>query len=312
MTELQQKANSNDPVAQYQLALNYQTGKGVPQNLSEAFYWFQLAADNNQPQAMFQLAKMYLQGHGTAVNLPEGIYWLTKLATQGDAKAQFELGELYQDLNDSPTPPAMAEIWFRSASELLPQAEQAYSKLLEDKFNQQRAKQVSAIQELDEEVRNQEEFLTLPSNLDFDKLNWAYVVILSSIALLLIVASIYQRQKKQRVDTDALDLLTEQQQLQQKLTESNAVIKKQKRQLETLYNELKKSQKTQMTTAQDQKYQLACALFGYLPNQVPDEKTIKVRYKQLSKIYHPDMKGSDDEMKRLNGALKTILNTVNS
>ena len=90
------------------------------------------------------------------------------------------------------------------------------------------------------------------------------------------------------------------------------MIKKQKRQLEVLYQELKRSQKNQANSNQDQKIQLACAVFGYHPSQVPDEKAIKVRYKQLSKIYHPDMKGSDEEMKRLNGALKTILNKVNN
>jgi len=36
-----------------------------------------------------------------------------------------------------------------------------------------------------------------------------------------------------------------------------------------------------------------------------------VRYKQLCKIYHPDLKGSDEEMKRLNSALKIILTSVN-
>lgn len=312
IAELLRKANNNDAEAQYHLALRYQSGDGIPQDLSEAFYWFQQSSERNQPQAMHQLAKMYLQGQGIEINTAEGIYWLTKLATQGNPEAQFELGKQYQTLKNSPTSQQMAEIWFRTAAESLPEAEQAYTQILQDKFNQQRAKQVSAIDQLDNEATDQQETSPAPSRLDLDKLNWVYVVILASIALLMLIASLYQRQKRHKKETNTLDQLTEQQQLEQKLADNIAVIKKQKRQLEVLYQELKRSQKNQANSNQDQKFQLACAVFGYHPSQVPDEKAIKVRYKQLSKIYHPDMKGSDEEMKRLNGALKTILNKVNN
>lgn len=312
MAELLRKANNNDAEAQYQLALRYQSGNGIPQDLSEAFYWFQQSSERNQPQAMHQLAKMYLQGQGIEINTAEGIYWLTKLATQGSPEAQFELGRQYQTLKNSPTSQQMTEIWFRTAAQSLPEAEQAYSQILEDKFNQQRAKQVSAIDQLDNEVTDQKETSPASSSLNLDKLNWVYVVILASIALLMLVASLYQHQKRHKKETNALDQLTEQQQLEQKLADNIAVIKKQKRQLEVLYQELKRSQKNQANSNQEQKFQLACAIFGYHPSQLPDEKTIKIRYKQLSKIYHPDMKGSDEEMKRLNGALKTILDVVNN
>ncbi|NIY92611.1 J domain-containing protein [Vibrio diazotrophicus] len=312
IAELKQRASNHDAAAQYQLALHYQKGEGTPQDLNEAFYWFQQASEKKQSQAMHQLAKMYLQGLGTELNTAEGIYWLIQLATQGDTKAQYELGKLYQTLKNAPTSQQMAEIWFRTAAESLPEAEQAYTQILEDKFNQQRAKQVSAIDQLNNEAASQQETLTTPSDLDLNKLNWAYVVILASIALLMLVASLYQRKKRQKLETSASDQLTEQQQLEQKLADHTAVIKKQKRQLEILYQELKRSQKNQASSNQDQKFQLACSVFGYHPSQLPDEKAIKVRYKQLSKIYHPDMKGSDEEMKRLNGALKTILNKVNN
>ncbi|MGT0150176.1 DnaJ domain-containing protein [Vibrio metschnikovii] len=53
-------------------------------------------------------------------------------------------------------------------------------------------------------------------------------------------------------------------------------------------------------------FSLACALLGFHPHRLPDEKIIKQRYKQLSKIYHPDLQGSEEEMKRLNGAMKII------
>lgn len=50
---------------------------------------------------------------------------------------------------------------------------------------------------------------------------------------------------------------------------------------------------------------MAYALMGFHQNQRPDVKMIKLRYKQLSKIYHPDLHGSEEEMKRLNSAVKS-------
>lgn len=40
VTRLTQLAQEQNPQAQYQLALTYQTGSSTPQNLNEAFYWF--------------------------------------------------------------------------------------------------------------------------------------------------------------------------------------------------------------------------------------------------------------------------------
>ncbi|WP_407702388.1 DnaJ domain-containing protein [Vibrio algarum] len=51
---------------------------------------------------------------------------------------------------------------------------------------------------------------------------------------------------------------------------------------------------------------MACAVLGYNPSRLPSEKEIKLRYKKLCRVYHPDANGSDEEMKRLNGAVKVI------
>ncbi|CSC93275.1 DnaJ domain [Vibrio cholerae] len=56
---------------------------------------------------------------------------------------------------------------------------------------------------------------------------------------------------------------------------------------------------------------MAYALMGFHQNQRPDVKMIKLRYKQLSKIYHPDLHGSEEEMKRLNSAVKIVIDSVN-
>jgi hypothetical protein len=130
----------------------------------------------------------------------------------------------------------------------------------------------------------------------------------TALALLIVIVSIGSTLviSRKREILKSSDLGTQKQVLETQLSEKNRTIKQQKRQLQTMFNELKK-QKGQKSS---NNLQLACALFGYTPSSIPNQKSIKVRYKQLSKIYHPDGQGCDEEMKRLNSALKTILQSV--
>jgi uncharacterized protein len=60
---LRQRAADGDVVAQYQLALRYESGVwGVTQNNKEALRWFRSAADNGYVPAMQSLAHIYEQG----------------------------------------------------------------------------------------------------------------------------------------------------------------------------------------------------------------------------------------------------------
>ncbi|MCW1889027.1 hypothetical protein OK016_01455 [Vibrio chagasii] len=71
-------------------------------------------------------------------------------------------------------------------------------------------------------------------------------------------------------------------QLEAQLSEKNRAITA-KRQLQTMFNELKK-QKGQKSSEQFTVSLCTTAT----PSSIPNQKSIKVRYKQLSKIYHPD------------------------
>ncbi|WP_154115681.1 J domain-containing protein [Vibrio cincinnatiensis] len=95
------------------------------------------------------------------------------------------------------------------------------------------------------------------------------------------------------------------------LHEQARIIQQQKRQLEKLYRELTRRQQQQNHQQHEQQWIVACALFGFSPDQLPNEQAIKARYKQLSKIYHPDAQGSDEEMKHLNHSLNLILQKRN-
>lgn len=308
ISELLQQAKQNSPAAQYQLALAYQAG--TDKDPQEAFYWLQQSAENQYPQAILALSQHYLSNDDTG----QAMYWLTKLAVTGNATAQFKLGQLYEEGFQPGTPLDMAEIWFHVAADKLPQAEQAYARILEQRFNQQRAKQLSAMEQLDTVAEKQTTLSDTGNSVPASATalskhpiqpNYLFIaLVILAMVVALTVYRIFKNKKQRSLQSEKLS--------QQQMADNVATIKKQKRQLDTLYKELKRYQKIQQNAEKDNYHQLACAVFGYHPDQVPDEKQIKVRYKQLCKIYHPDMKGSQEEMKRLNSALKVILANVNN
>lgn len=313
LSELISQANQGDRNAQYQLAIDYQSGQNTPVSQDDAFYWFQQAAESGHPAAMIQLANTYLSGSGTEKDIDKALLWLTKAFATGNQDAAIQIGQLYESLNRSPAPQTMAEIWYHTVAGSNPKAEQLYTQKLEQKFNQQRARQVSSIEQLestiDQSATSQEPTATTTSHTQnqTESLMSDYLFIILFVLIIVALLSVYRYVKQTRRQ----QLTQEQEKLTTQLNEQSGVVKQQKRQLDKLYRELKKLQSTQATQSQDHKLALACAMFGFHPSQLPDERHVKIRYKQLSKIYHPDMKGSEEEMKRLNGALKIIISYVN-
>lgn len=315
LSELIAQANQGDRNAQYQLAIDYQSGQNTPVSQDDAFYWFQQAAESGHPAAMIQLANTYLSGSGsgTEKDIDKALLWLTKAFATGNQDAAIQIGQLYESLNRSPAPQTMAEIWYHTVAGSNPKAEQLYTQLLEQKFNQQRARQVSSIEQLestiDQSATSQEPTATTTNHTQnqTESLMSDYLFIILFVLVIVALLSVYRYVKQARRQQST----QEQEKLTTQLNEQSGVVKQQKRQLDKLYRELKKLQSTQATQSQDHKLALACAMFGFHPSQLPDERNVKIRYKQLSKIYHPDMKGSEEEMKRLNGALKIIISYVN-
>lgn len=312
LSELIAQANQGDRNAQYQLAIDYQSGQNTPVSQDDAFYWFQQAAESGHPAAMIQLANTYLSSSGTEKDIDKALLWLTKAFATGNQDAAIQIGQLYESLNRSPAPQTMAEIWYHTVAGSNPKAEQLYTQLLEQKFNQQRARQVSSIEQLestiDQPATSQEPTATTNHTQNqTESLMSDYLFIILFVLVIVALLSVYRYVKQARRQQST----QEQEKLTTQLNEQSSVVKQQKRQLDKLYRELKKLQSTQATQSQDHKLALACAMFGFHPSQLPDERNVKIRYKQLSKIYHPDMKGSEEEMKRLNGALKIIISYVN-
>ena len=81
--------------AEYDLAVMYETGKGMPQDYNAAFKLFENAANRNNFDAKYKLAEMYELGRGTTKNIHKSFELYSYAAYNGNAKAQYKLGYYY-------------------------------------------------------------------------------------------------------------------------------------------------------------------------------------------------------------------------
>ena len=95
VTNLQAKADQGDALAQYNLALRYYVGRGVPQDYAKAMKWYRKAADQGNALAQFCVGNGYGNGQGVSLDYAEAIKWYRKAADQGNAAAQYNLALKY-------------------------------------------------------------------------------------------------------------------------------------------------------------------------------------------------------------------------
>jgi TPR repeat protein len=91
---LTQDAVLGDRNKQFELALRYEY-QGGPSNLVKAIYWYQEAAKNGHPVAQYNLGVLYNDGRGVERNFSEAVKWFSESATQGNSDAQYNLGLKY-------------------------------------------------------------------------------------------------------------------------------------------------------------------------------------------------------------------------
>jgi TPR repeat protein len=79
------------------LAKTYQTGKAIPQNYYEAFYWFTQASEKNNADANYYLAELYLNGQGVKKDRARAISLFNDAAKQPDLSKEisYELAQRY-------------------------------------------------------------------------------------------------------------------------------------------------------------------------------------------------------------------------
>ncbi len=80
---IMQRALQGSASAQAQLGFLYATGRGVPQNLGEAAYWYSRAAEQGDDRAQYLLGLAYDKGHGVPRDYVVAHKWLNLSASRG-------------------------------------------------------------------------------------------------------------------------------------------------------------------------------------------------------------------------------------
>ncbi len=110
-------AEQNLAVAQYNLGVCYEDGKGMAKNEAEAVKWYRKAAEQNDAMAQFNLGGCYFNGEAVAKDEVEAVKWCRKAAEQDFAEAQRMLGVCYAKGKGVKKDEAQAVKWYRKAAE---------------------------------------------------------------------------------------------------------------------------------------------------------------------------------------------------
>ncbi len=85
---LQHRAEQGDVEAQYNLALKYELGVGVPQDYVEARKWYLKAAERGNASAQLNLGALYYSGQGAPQDYVTAYAWANIAAAQGNENAK--------------------------------------------------------------------------------------------------------------------------------------------------------------------------------------------------------------------------------
>lgn len=114
---LRNAAISGNPAAEYELAMRYTEGRGVPPNLEEAVQWLERAANHGLAPAQYRLGSLYEKGQGVKKDLEAARRLYTAAATKGNGKAMHNLAVLYAEGISGDPDYRNASQWFRKAAD---------------------------------------------------------------------------------------------------------------------------------------------------------------------------------------------------
>jgi putative methionine-R-sulfoxide reductase with GAF domain len=113
--DLRKLADSGDAEAQYWIGIRYGTGAKVEQNEGEAAKWFQRAAEQGHVQAQARLASYYWSGRGVPKDLSTAYFWAALAWAQGDENSKMLLEGLSSQMTRAQVLAArqQADDWLR-------------------------------------------------------------------------------------------------------------------------------------------------------------------------------------------------------
>jgi hypothetical protein len=112
------RANAGDSIAQYEMALRYADGEGVPQNYQYAMAWFAKAAAKGNDKAQWKLGLGYIKGIGVPHDERKAVVWFKRAANHGDIRAQSALSDVYLSGRGVPRDYVRAYTWANIAAGL--------------------------------------------------------------------------------------------------------------------------------------------------------------------------------------------------
>jgi localization factor PodJL len=114
---LRAAAVAGDVAAQYEIAVRFGDGRGVPRDERQAAYWLELAAKQGSAPAQFRLGGYYEKGIGVKKDLAAARDLYLAAAAKGNGKAMHNLAVLYADGINGRADYHTAALWFRKAAD---------------------------------------------------------------------------------------------------------------------------------------------------------------------------------------------------
>jgi TPR repeat protein len=114
---VQAAAEKGDAKAQYELAICYAKGKGVPADAAKAAEYLRKAADQGYANAQTAVGSCYGKGLGVPKNFSTAVEWYRKAAAQGDSLGQYCLGACLLKGSGVATNADEGLGWWRKAAE---------------------------------------------------------------------------------------------------------------------------------------------------------------------------------------------------
>jgi len=115
-TDLAKLADKGDPAAEYELAMAYMNGSGVPKNETVARKWLERSAGHGNTAAQYELGLALREGRGAIQDFPGAMKWINLAAEAGYGNAQFALGIMYRLGTGTPIDDVKAYTWLNLAA----------------------------------------------------------------------------------------------------------------------------------------------------------------------------------------------------
>jgi localization factor PodJL len=114
---LRTAAIAGDTAAEFEVAMRFAQGRGVPPDQEQAAHWLELATQQGLAPAQFRLGGFYEKGIGVKKDLAQAHALYLAAAAKGNAKAMHNLAVLYAEGFNGPSDYHTAALWFRKAAE---------------------------------------------------------------------------------------------------------------------------------------------------------------------------------------------------